>query len=101
LFDVQDFREGDFGQFVAVGGEFRDFGGHFDQFFGERGDQAKSASQFFGGFQPGGFRGADTGALLEQIQQMDFQCFQELGKDVAFELLQDGLSGNEFQLTGD
>ena len=100
LFDVKDFKAGDFGHFAVVGGEFIDFGGHFENFFGERGDEAKAATRFFGDFNPGDFQGFAPDQLLDQIHQLDFQGFQELGKDVIFELFSDGLAGHQFDLQG-
>ncbi|MDA0263335.1 MAG: hypothetical protein O3A93_14395 [Chloroflexi bacterium] len=100
LFKPDEFKAGDFGKFAAVGGQFVDFGGHFDQFFGERGDEAKAATAFFGGFKPGEFQNVDKGALLGQVQGMDFQGFQELDKDVVLDLFKDGLAGQEVKLKG-
>jgi len=100
LFKPDDFNPGDFGKFAAVGDEFVDFGGHFEEFYGERGDQAKAATQFFGEFKPGEFQDFDKDALLGQVHDLDYQGFQDLGKDVVVELFQDGLAGQQFDLEG-
>ncbi len=94
LFDPGEFNPGDFGKFAAVGD-------HFDQFFGERGDEAVAATQFFGDFKPGEFQGFAPDQLLDQVHSLDFQGFQELEKDVVFDLFNDGLAGQEFDLQGD
>ena len=101
LFDLEDFQAGDFGKFAAVSGEFVDFAGHFEEFFGQRGDEAKAATQFFGEFNPGDFQGFAPDELLEQVHQLDFQGFQELGKGLVFELFSEGLAGEIFELRGD
>ncbi len=101
FFDFDDFKPGDFGEFATVGDNYVDFGGHFDQFWGERDDEARAATDFFGEFNPGDFQDFDIGTLLDQVYDLDFQGFQELDKDVVFELFNDGLSGQEFDLRGD
>lgn len=101
LFNPQDFNPGEFGKFAAVGDEFVDFGGHFDQFFGERGDEAKAATEFFKGVNPGDFRGLAPDALLQQVQKMDYQGFQGLDKDVVVGLFNQGLAGQHFDLKGE
>ena len=101
LFKPDDFNPGDFGKFAAVGDEFVDFGGHFDQFYGERSDAAKSASDFFGGFQGGGdLITKPVQDLLDNVHNLDYQGFQDLEKDVVVELFQDGLAGQQFDLDG-
>ncbi|NQW22605.1 MAG: hypothetical protein HQ475_04075 [SAR202 cluster bacterium] len=101
LFKAEEFNPGDFGKFAAVGEDFVDFGDHFEEFFGERGDEAKAATAFFAGFNPGDFREFDKEALLGQVHDLDYQGFKELDKDTVFGLFNEGLAGEKFDLKGE
>ena len=100
-FTPEEFVPGEFGEFAAVGEDFRDFGNHFDAFWGERPDEAHAATEYFADINPEDFNLLPPEDLLGQVHQLDYQGFQELEKDVVFELFNDGLAGQEFDLQGD
>ena len=101
FFAVEDFKPGDFGDFAAVGGNYVDFGGHFEQFWGERGEDAKRASDYFGGIQLGDFSFIPPEDLVNELHNLDHQGFQNLDTSFVADLFQNGLTGQEFDLRGD
>ena len=101
FFVVDDFKPGDFGEFAAVGDTFVDFGGHFDQFWGERGVDAEQATDFFNGFQPGDFNFVPPEDLISELYNLDYQGFQSMDSNFVADLFQNGLKGQELDLRGD
>lgn len=101
FFAVDDFKPGDFGEFATVGDTFVDFGGHFDQFWGERSEDAQSATDYFSGFDPGEFGFAPPEELLGELGNLDYQGFQDLDSSFVTDLFNEGLAGQEFDLRGD
>ena len=101
FFTFEDFKPGDFGEFATVGDSYVDFGDHFEQFWGDRSDEAQYASQFFADFDPGEFGFVPPEDLLSELQNLDYQGFQGLDSDFVVNLFKDGLAGAEFDLNGD
>jgi len=101
FFDAEEFKPGDFGEFAAVGGEFVDFGGHFDQFWGDRGEGAEQATAFFDGIAPGEFGFIPPESLVGELQNMDYQGFQNMEAGFVVDIFQNGVDGQEFDLRGD
>ena len=101
FFVFDDFQPGDFGEFATVGDTYVDFGGHFDQFWGERTDEAQFASDFFAGFDPGEFGFAPPEELLGELGNLDYQGFQDLDSSFVTDLFNDGLAGQDIDLRGD
>ena len=100
-FDFEEFIPGDFGTYAAIGGEYIDFGGYFDQFFGEQSEEALAAAQFFGELTVGDYGFIPSEELLGQLDALDYQGFQSLDADFVYDLFQNGLAGQEFDLQGE
>ncbi len=101
FFAFEDFKPGDFGDFATVGDSYIDFGGHFDQFWGERSEDAQFATDFFASFDPGNFGFVPPEDLLGELQNLDYQGFQNLDSSFVADLFNEGLAGQEFDLRGD
>ena len=101
FFQFEAFNPGDFGNFAAIGEQFIDFGGHFDQFFGERSENAFAATDYFSGITPGDFNFIRPEDLLGELHNLDYQGFQSLDSGFVADLFREGVSGEEFDLRGD
>ena len=100
-FAFEEFNPGDFGNFAAIGEDFIDFGGHFDQFFGDRSEEAFAATEYFSDLAPSEFGFIPPEDLLGHLDGLDYQGFQSLDSDFVYDLFQEGLAGQEFDLQGD
>jgi len=101
FFAVDEFKPGDFGEFAAVGDNFIDFGGHFEQFWGDRDEGAEQASNFFDGIAPGEFGFIPPEDLVGELQNMDYQGFQNMDSNFVADLFQNGVGGQDLDLRGD
>ena len=101
FFEADTFKPGDFGEFAAVGGQFVDFGGHFDQFWGERGEGAEQAGQFFDSLAPGEFGFIPPEDLVGELHNLDYQGFQNMESGFVADLFHNGVAGQQFDLRGD
>lgn len=101
FFAFDDFKPGDFGEFATVGDSYVDFGGHFDQFWGDRPEYAEQATNFFAGFEPGGFGFIPPEDLLGELHNLDYQGFQDLDSSLVADLFNEGVKGQAFDLRGD
>ena len=101
FFNVEEFKPGDFGEFAAIGDGFVDFGGHFDQFWGDRPDEALGATDFFAGIERGGFGFIPPEDLVGELHNLDYQGFQNLDAGLVADLFNEGVKGQEFDLRGD
>ena len=101
FFAFEDFKPGDFGEFATVGDTYVDFGGHFDQFWGARGEDAQKASDFFDGLLPGDFSFIPPEDLVSELHNLDYQGFQDLDANFVVDLFQNRVTGQELDLRGD
>lgn len=101
FFAVDEFKPRDFGEFAAVGDDFVDFGGHFDQFWGDRGEGAEQANNFFDGIAPGELGFIPLEDLVGELHNMDYQGFQDMDSGFVADLFQNGVEGQELDLRGD